>query len=445
MAFPQNGPTNSRDLNAFVDQVTKDIHGINLESVTNSNRIEEAFRILIDEIRFLKSKVSQLEKINESFDKVNARNGLRVSNLISMYDTRNLSFFDNQILRPVVDSTYGILHLPVNALEPKFYTNSINTSDTITPLSLTYEVTATFTDEGDVSPTDHEEGAIEVNEGVVTNAFNGINTQYWVRTVEFAADSDVTEVQCELIVNIPNQNNTMSNVMTLHPYPIAGVDVIDISVSSDLAGSFVRLPHNDAPTTNRPLNNCREHKFIFAPMDIDQVRIRLRQKNFTEFDGRKVFRYGLQELGLSLIEFEKTTASLTMANWTAQNDSDNIAAVWKIEAPAGTFFTAINHFSSDPDFSLEQSSNSHILFKIYDGDPTSGSGVEIWNSTKTLPQDQPSNIGAQISLQGNIRIIYVSASLRYVESSGGVNSPFRANTSPYLKGITLEYSLAASF
>jgi hypothetical protein len=445
MAFPQYGPTNSRDLNNFIDQVVKDIHGLNSTTISNEIRIEETFRILVDEILHLKQKVSQLEKINESFDKINARNGLRVSTFISMYDLRNIKYFQNQTLRPVVDSTYGIMHLPVNAVESKFYTSSIFTTDTISPLSLTYSVSSTFTDSGAVSAVDHEEGAIEIDEGIVPNAFNGVNTKYWVRTVEFSAESDVTEVQCELIVNVPNQNNTMSNVLTIHPYPIGNVDIIDISVSSDLSGSFVSLPHPDAPTASKPLNNAREHKFVFSPMDIDQVRIRLRQKNFTNYNGRKVFRYGMQELGLFLIDFEKSTASLTYENWSAQNDADNIVAVWRLDAPAGNFFTAINHFSTEPDFTLEQAANRHFLFKIYDGDPTTGSGVEIWNSNMTLPQNQPSNIGAQISLAGNIKTLYVSASLRYVQSSGGVSSPFRVNTSPYLKGISIEYSLATAF
>jgi hypothetical protein len=445
MAFPQYGPTNSRDLNNFIDQVVKDMHGMNAVITSNEIRIEEAFRILVDEMLHLKQKVAQLERINEAFDKINARNGLRVSTHLSMYDVRNLSFFQNQTLRPVVDSTYGIMHLPVNAVESKFYTTSIFTADTITPLSLTYSVTPVFTDEGAVNATDHEDGSIDVDEGIVANAFNGVNTKYWVRTVEFSAESDVTEVQCELIVNVPNQNNTMSNVLTIHPYPIGGVDIIDISVSSDLAGSFVRLPHPDAPTLTRPLNNAREHKFVFPPMDIDQVRIRFRQRNFTNYNGNKVFRYGMQELGLFLVEFEKSTASLTYQNWSNQNDADNIVAVWRLDAPTGNFFTAINHFSTEPDFTLEQAANRHFLFKIYDGDPTTGSGVEIWNSNMTLPQNQPSNIGAQISLAGNIKTLYVSASLRYVQSSGGVNSPFRVNTSPYLKGISIEYSLATAF
>lgn len=442
--FPYNGPTSSADLNDLSDSLTSDIGG--LANALNANELDlnEFKKVSFDQIRYLLRKVSELEASNTARNYINGYNNLRLVHHQTAYDTSNLKLFSNVQYAPRVDTTYGVITLPSNLIEPKFYANHITDGQTIVPLSLNTAVSSVFIDEGGSTPVDHEAGNIKVSSGDPTRAFNGINTSYWVRTVEFDGASDVTEVQCEIIVTVPRQNNTVSNTLVVHPYPIGGVDIVDVSYSPDLTSAFIKIPHSEVPYLLSPKNNAREMFFTFPPTDIDQIRIRLRQRNFIEEDGKKVFRYGLQEVGLYLIDYEKGTADLSGSAWTAQNDSSNIACVYKIDAPAGFFFTAINHFTSSPNFALEDASNRHLFFKIYSSDPTLGSATELWNSSKTVPQNQSTSVGSQISLSGNIRTIYVMSAMRYVRTSGGVNSPFRANSAPYLKSFTLEYSVASA-
>ena len=156
-------------------------------------------------------------------------------------------------------------------------------------------------------------------------------------------------------------------------------------------------------------------------------------------------RYGLQEVGLCLVDFEKTNSSTDFSSWIQQTNSENISMCHEIKAPEGFFFNAINHFSSDPDFTLEDSANRHIVYRIYDDDPTQSAGLEIWNSTNTLPQNMPSTLGSQLAIAGNITSLFVVTSMRFVETIGGSNSPYRANTPPYVNGFTIEYSASPAF
>lgn len=443
--FPYRGATSSSELNDLTDNLVSDIHGLNNQLVSTENRLESVVKILVDENRFLKSQLASIRRSKADESLVRARNGLRVTHSQSMYDLSNVKFFSVANLRPHIDSLYGVATLPSNAIESKFTRTSIYDGGSIVPLSLTVSTTSLFADENTSLPTEHEVDAASVDEGEPSNAFNGVNSSWWIRSVEYPLDSDVNEVQVELIVNVPSQNNIQSNVFTIHPYPVGTVDIMDISFSSDLAGSFYKIPHRDAPTIVNPLTSSTEKIFIFPPRDIDQIRIRLRQRHFIEENGKKVFRYGLQEVGLYLVDFEKTNSSTDFSSWIQQTNSENISMCHEIKAPEGFFFNAINHFSSDPDFTLEDSANRHIVYRIYDDDPTQSAGLEIWNSTNTLPQNMPSTLGSQLAIAGNITSLFVVTSMRFVETIGGSNSPYRANTPPYVNGFTIEYSASPAF
>jgi len=440
VAFPERGPTSSKTLNDFSDQVVTDIHTISVAVNSNESKVDDSLKLFMDEMAHLKRDVQQLKREHDAKLSVDARNGLRVMYHQSMYDTSNLSFFTNDSLTPTINTTYGIAHLPINAVEEKFFTSSLFDGNIVSAPDLVVEVTDDFADEAGDPITSHESNG-SILKGETVNAFNGNNQSYWVRTVSFPADSDVSEVQCEITITVPSQNNTRANMLSINPYPVGNVDILDVSTSSDVSSSFVQLNHTKAPSTSKPHNNSSEKRFIFPAVEVQQVKVRLRQRNFLLEEGKKIFRYGMQELSLRLVEFEKSSSSLSFSAWSSQADSDNIAMVHKIDAPMNTIFTALNHFSSDPDFSLEEAGSRHIMYRIYDSDPVAGAANELWNSNQTLPQNQSSTVGSHIAIGGHTRTIHVATSFRFIQDSGGVNSPYKTLTSPFVEGFTLEFSV----
>lgn len=440
VSLPERGPTSSRILNDFIDQAVTDIHTASNEISLNSKRVNETMKIVLDEVRYLNRKIRQIEGEKEAERLSAAKNGIRVTYHQSASKTDNVSFLSSNIaLRPVINGMYGIVHLPVNSVESKFFSTAIWDGDILVPTSLSVRVNSTFIPEGQTSLVNFDKGASKVIEGYPNNAFNGNNRSYWMREVHFPASSDVTEVQAELIVTIPSQNNSQSNVLNINPYPVGSVDVIDISVSSDLTSSFTRLNHPDAPTLQRPMNGAGFKKFIFPPTDIDQVRVRLRCRNFVEEDNKKIFRFGLQELGLFLVDYEKSTSSLEFSDWVSKADAENISCVYKIDAPKGHAFRALHRFDSSPDILLENDISRHIVFRVYDGNPITGTATEIWNSNLTYPQNQPDSIGG-VLVNGTTPTFYVVATMRYISGSTGSSGPFKSNTSPYLNSFSMEVS-----
>jgi hypothetical protein len=156
----------------------------------------------------------------------------------------------------------------------------------------------------------------------------------------------------------------------------------------------------------------------------------LRQRNWVEENGKKVFYYGLQELGLKFIDYDK---NFTLNNTFGANNS----FVMEIPAPDGHGFNAIYRIDPSPNFLLEDVNKRHLHIKISTSSDFS-SGV-IWNSdTTSAPQLTTTPLNAFGATK-----LYAYVELNYVSDSGGILSPFEVGTTPFFKGLGLSYTLLA--
>ena len=344
MRIPQNGRISSSDMNKFVDSTIADLQNtVNQVNVNESSTLD-VLNTAIREISNLKKRVAQLED-EESFDRaIRAAQNLRIKAFKSMTDLTGITFpGTNQSTKPRINTLFNQATVPINAVENKFYTNSI-ISGSIVPISQSIQIDVTSI----IELVDYESGYVKLSQGNPENAFNGDNQSYWQRKVEFDLDSDVEEVQVELTVRIPDQANTEANALYIRPYPVSQVDVFDLGISADLSSGF-SAPGNSYPifpTTALPLDNARDSRFFFSTQSVQRIKIRLRQRNWYEENGRKVFSYGLQELGLQLSEFDKTysaTASL----------GDNHTFITKFTCPPNKKFKGLHLFETTPDYTKD--------------------------------------------------------------------------------------------
>ena len=142
-----------------------------------------------------------------------------------------------------------------------------------------------------------------------------------------------------------------------------------------------------------------------------------------------MFSYGLQELGLKLVDYNK--------NWTADaNFGANVTGMLKIESAQGSVFATIYRIDPSPNFLLEDSGFRHVRMLL---STTPNHIGQIWDSsTNQAPQDT-GNEG--ISAQGS-NVLYAIFTFQFVSDSGGFTSPFSIGTTPYLRGLGLTYSSA---
>ncbi len=423
LSFPRRWHLKSASLNEFMAQLSTDLVNLAAESNGVESNRQNDLRRLLDDMGSLRGELVSLQAEIAQRNRSNALFGFRIPHSISMYDTSKLSFLTaaTATVRASVNTTYGQATVPVNGIENKFFSLDFRNLETVPPSTLTVSVTGTF-DKGLGDGTQDYEHDGAVTEGDPTNAFNGKNSSCWVRHVAFSLDSDVDSVECEITVQVPTQSNVQANAIAIHPHPWGDVDITWLGTSADLTSSFTAL----SEFTEQ--NAARNVRFLFPDTQVAQIKVRLRQRNWREENGLKVFRYGMEELGLQLIDWDKTYDS-------TQAVSSNHTLVSEITAPEGYLFSTLEGFWSSPDFTLETASSRHLHFKLCadaDGDTV------LWSSdANALPQSMSSGL----TLGRQYDTLYILTTLNWVGSSGGSNSPFQVGTSPFLTNLGLTYTV----
>ena len=416
MRVAKNGRLNSDDINRFVDSTVTDLQNMTNQVNINEVSTENALNTVLREMANLKQRVLQLENSDVYDREIRAAQNLRVRDFKAMADLKNITFLGtNDATKPRINTVFGQATLPINAIENKFYTNSI-ISGSIVPISQTLNIEVSSVIDG----VDYEAGHVKLTEGNPKNAFNGDNQSYWQRKVEFDLNSDVEEVMVDLVVQVPDQANTESNVIYIRPYPVGQVDVVYLGHSANLSGSFTLV--SDAIQ-----DNAKDSRYFISTQSVQRIHIRLRQRNWYEENGRKVFSYGLQELGLQLVEFDKTySASAALA--------DNHTFVTKFSCPEGYRFKGLHMFNTAPNY-IANKSNMHFKIALN----PDGTNVKWDSDINTSPE----NLVQPFDLGGNAKDIYVVSTLNYITDTDPIGA-FFANTTPVLESIGLQYSVVSA-
>lgn len=419
---PYRGKLSSTDYNTFQEGVVHEIHNLASSVNTLFNQLQRLAAVQYNEMAYLRRLVDALKNQQDYVEQVGGALGLLNTRLVDFSDTTGISYPGglNDTYSAMIASEYGEATLPPMAIENRFYTTSSRSGRVITPDDLNVEVRSTFDKgEGD-GLVNYEKGGL-VSPGEPSLAFNGSNQKYWIRRVEFPIDSKVDDVEVELTVTVPNGASTQANLIEVVPFPNGSADVLELATSPDLSSSFTRV------TGFTPTDNLVARRYHFTPISVERIRIRLRQRNWIEEDGKKVFYYGLQELGLKLIDYDRTYVP------GAPYGSNNTFVV-KIDAPDGYSFNQIYRIDPQPNFLTEDIGNRHVHLRLSSSQDFGG---QIWSSDSSVP---PQSSASPISA-GSITTLYAIFELNYVDSSGGAGSPYAPGTTPYVKGLGLTFTL----
>lgn len=417
------GPIRSDEYNDFHEEVVSDI--TNLSSAVNNlySMLSRSMTIIDNEASYLKRQIRALLNNRAYSEQVAMTNSLLIARYIDLGDTTGISF-PNDLTddhSAMMSATFGEITLPAVGIENKFYVTSLTSGLVVTSPDLNVSVRGTFDKVDGNGTINYERGGV-VNPGDPILAFNGNNQSYWVRRVEFPLDSKVDQVECELTVTIPEGVSTKANTIEVIPFPNGSVDITELAAASDLGDNFIRIESFD------PEDNVISRRYHFPVRTVDQVRIRFRQRNWKEENGKKVFYYGLQELGVKLIDYDRTY--IQGASFGVNN-----SFVIKVDAPTAHAFTNLYRVDPSPNFLLEDSSKRHVHVRI--GTTQEYSVGTIWDSdTMFSPQQLSTPISAN-----SAQSLYVFVQFNYVEGSGGNLSPFLIGTTPFLRGLGLTYTL----
>lgn len=419
ISIPERGRITSADLNEFFANIVYDLAQIAEKINARETSEKKMAKEVRDELISIRGEIELLKRGEDLRRLVASEAAAYQDRLISMYDLSILQYLaaSSASVRASVSPLYGQATVPMNGIQQKFFYLDFRTTEVVPSSSLIVSVTGTFDKADGNGSQDYEHGGT-IDEGDTTLAFNGSNTDKWVRQVSFDLDSDVDDVEMQMTVRVPSQTNPQANTLILHPHPWGDVDITNIAIASDLSSTFTTL------SGFAEVKGARYLRYFFPAQTVAQIRVRFRQRNHRPVNGRKVFRYGLEELGLQLVDWDKTwDASAAVA--------DNHAMVHVVEAPTGHKFTSLDGFWTTPDFNLEDAGLRHMHFKV--AVDANGDTV-IWDSdVNALPQD------TQILVTGERTTLYIISTLNWIASSGGSDSPFQVGTTPYLNTIGLRY------
>lgn len=301
--FKYRGRTSSEQLNdmqeeAFNDildlfnkanQLQKTIYEMNLanniESVCYSKRLEEA----ILELNKLSEMYNNLTSTEEEFRTISrfAFEAQANSNGFGAVVDQNT----NDIVAHIVNSTSK------TRLHDETY------GEVLVPPSL----------QAYIGPDDFQVGGniYSIEDSDINNAFDGADSSVWFRKVITSAD--VEYIENELVIGLPEDIITtrLMNQIIVKTFPVGFVDILDIKYKSN--GAWQTIPgftehygceeYQDTDIFGNPhsyhaINNASNLKFNFQNLQTNQIKIKLRQRNY-EYDAennRRIWYFGLRDV-----------------------------------------------------------------------------------------------------------------------------------------------------
>jgi len=416
------GPFSSSEYNDFTDATHHDIVNLTSAVNTNSNRIEHALKQLHSENSYLRRRVEALQQEVSYRQFQEASSSQKVTQYFDLHNS-SIVMHSRAIdvrKRAAYNGRFGILTLPENAVENKLFNFSLRTGGIVLPNDLQVNVNGTFDKLEGESLIDYEYGGA-VNAGNPINACNGMNQSAWLRSVTFPMSADVQEVECQMTISVPAGISSEANVVDLLPFPEGSVDITEVSTSPNASKAFVSV---DGFVED---NNAKPKRYHFSPRSVEQIRIKIRSRNWTEVNGKKVFQYGLQEVGLKLVDYDKSFVE-------GAGFGNNITGMVQMSSPSGHSIRRLHSIDTAPAFTTEDTDLRNVRLILSSTPNFAGT---VWDSSlNALPQNLGGS-GLEIAPTNKLYGIFI---MKFVSQVSGLSSPYVVGNTPWINGLGLTYT-----
>lgn len=297
--LPTGGPLDSRLINSTISRLVFDLD-------ENSRRVGEA----IQSLRNLRNIVIQAG--SRQRDIAMSLEDERVLRQIAAFRSNSTATYTNdfKLLRGVthklklstggytafplqrrarLDGRLGVVTLPYTNMASAFRRS--DPEDSATPISRRVNVQV-----NEVS----EIPATHVDQTDVHYAYSGETNRFWLLRAAYPLASGVTEVEFEVVIQVPQQYVRQFNCLRCLPAPEGQVDIVAIKYSEDTATPDTDLDGFES------LNEAQAKMWLFETTEMASLSVRLRSRRWTEEGAHKVFYVGIEDLDLQLIEFDDT-------------------------------------------------------------------------------------------------------------------------------------------
>ena len=164
------------------------------------------------------------------------------------------------------------------------------------------------------------ENIYSIEDSDVRNIFDNTNANVWYRKV--ITNDTIDYIENEIVIALPEDIVTtrLVNEIVINPFPLGNMDIMDVQYKTN--GAWVRVPgfethfgseeetYNDifGNTFRRTIiPNANNLRFNFKATQINQIKIKMRQKNY-DYDstlGRRIFYLGLRNVDVLFNRYSK--------------------------------------------------------------------------------------------------------------------------------------------
>lgn len=398
----RRGVSRTSDNNDMIAALTQDVFELTTHTNVNEVGIKDLSRLLFNEFMNARNTAVRAIEATRAAHVTAAIAGETIHNFIDLRTFRGPDYYicfeglPTQ-RRARIEPTYGQAILPYNMYAERMYAVDPETNAVVIPENLAFDI-------GD------ECGSAEVEEGTFRNALNGNNRDYWIRKYTMPIHEDMDSVAATIDITLPRSLIERCNMINLHPAPLGQLDIEELKYSTTAA-----VPTTDLPGFT-PLRCTGFSRWHFQDTAITRLRIKIRQRNFIEEDGKKVFYLGLQEIGVRLISFDKTIGE------TQPTDNNGFIAV--AETPEGYTFDLLKRLVSSPTYSTGLVDHG-ISIRIYTDAALTNL---VWNSGIS-PRLSDTNVDVSALA---VNKLYLLVTLQYIGA---------LNVSPLLDNIVFGYTV----
>lgn len=346
------GPTSSADFNKFQEAALYDITKLFNIAAEHGIQIPLNMEIVMTENCFLQMRLAELEGQLADIE-ANLAAGDKHTASLHFNDPSQVYYEANgytaisEERKARVSGEYGIATLPGSFTSK---TGLVDGSGSVV-IPPTLGVSTRIT----LDPNASFDTIEATYDPSMLHMFDGLVDTYWTNTVA-TPDTTVSKARCRLEIAVPQDitNNLLANSIALRPYPEYGLTITDIQYM-DATNTWQRLP--TFPTSNNqpvPVTTLKRTQFIFAPKQIVRLRIDMEQPFWFSEAGRRVFRFGMQEVGLSYYDYRRSGILLA-----------------KLVLPAKTF-ARVDSITPYTGTGTPSDIGQTVKTKLYIPDPTTG-------------------------------------------------------------------------
>lgn len=343
--YQYNGPVESSDYNARIEENYKDLVYLYNKSSILDNKLSQAFERVIKDQKFLSAAIQDLD------DRIKALEAN--ANVVSIHSFSQLdyasfagtSFSISSTELLSFDPIYNIITLPKvasSSFSKLKFTNS--TAGQVVPDFFKAKIDNSFI--GVDTP-----GAI-VDTTPIYNAILDSSDRLWKRNIVTSSTS-AAGAQMMLYVKVPVESagSAKTNMIKFNPYPAFGVDIMSVEYTtkknptlaeSDGWTALNRYGYYDGTSSaigkvppggwdlvgSDAVRNSPPLGFVFAELDITAVRIKFVQRNYFEESSKYVYTYGLSDLDIRYDKYlssGKTIVKFTPSNGDLISQITNIS------------------------------------------------------------------------------------------------------------------------